>query len=173
MATHHGKPTGLRIGYARVSTYEQSLDSQIDRLKQAGCQRIYYDKVSGTKADRPELNRLRESLRGGDTLVVWRLDRLGRSLRDLIDWVAWLDKVGGHFAQFKRANRYQPSHRQIGVSFVCRSGRVRKRSDSGTYPGRTGCRTGQGTSGRTKSQTQRFGHPATQSHAQRPQHLHR
>ena len=85
----------MRIGYARVSTYEQSLDSQIDSLKQAGCQRIYYDKVSGTKADRPELNRLRESLRGGDTLVVWRLDRLGRSLRDLIDWVAWLDKVGG------------------------------------------------------------------------------
>ena len=93
MATHSEKTTGLRIGYARVSAHEQSLDSQIDRLKQADCQRIYCDKISGSKADRPELNRLRESLRSGDTLVVWRLDRLGRSLRDLIDWVAWLDEM--------------------------------------------------------------------------------
>lgn len=94
MATHSEKETGLRIGYARVSTHEQSLDAQIDSLKQAGCQRIYCDKISGTKADRPELNRLRESLRSADTLVVWRLDRLGRSLRDLIDWVEWLEEIG-------------------------------------------------------------------------------
>ncbi len=94
MITHSEKTTGLRIGYARVSTHEQSLDSQIDSLKQAGCQRIYCDKVSGSKADRPELDRLRESLRSGDTLVVWRLDRLGRSLRDLIDWVEWLEEMG-------------------------------------------------------------------------------
>ncbi len=85
---------GLRIGYARVSTHEQSLDSQIDSLKRAGCQRIYCDKVSGNKADRPELDRLRESLRSSDTLVVWRLDRLGRSLLDLINWVEWLDEQG-------------------------------------------------------------------------------
>ena len=94
MVTHCEKTTGLRIGYARVSTYEQSLDSQIDRLKQAQCQRIYCDKISGSKADRPELDRLRESLRSGDTLVVWRLDRLGRSLRDLIGWVEWLNERG-------------------------------------------------------------------------------
>ena len=94
MTTHSEKTTGLCIGYARVSTHEQSLDSQIDNLKQVGCQRIYFDKVSGSKADRPELNRLRESLRSGDTLVVWRLDRLGRSLRDLIDWVKWLEETG-------------------------------------------------------------------------------
>lgn len=94
MVTHPEKTTGLRIGYARVSTHEQSLDSQIDRLKKAQCQRIYCDKVSGSKVDRPELNRLRESLRSGDMLVVWRLDRLGRSLRDLINWVEWLDEQG-------------------------------------------------------------------------------
>lgn len=94
MATYTDKTTGLSIGYARVSTHEQSLDSQIDRLKQAQCQRIYCDKISGSKADRPELDRLRESLRSGDTLVVWRLDRLGRSLRDLIGWVEWLNERG-------------------------------------------------------------------------------
>jgi DNA invertase Pin-like site-specific DNA recombinase len=94
MVTHSEKTTALRIGYARVSTYEQSLDSQIDSLKQAGCQRIYCDRISGSKADRHELNRLKESLRSGDTLVVWRLDRLGRSLRDLIGWVEWLDQTG-------------------------------------------------------------------------------
>ena len=94
MVTHPEKTTGLRIGYARVSTHEQSLDSQIDSLKQAGCQRIYCDKVSGSKADRPELDRLRESLRSSDTLVVWRLDRLGRSLHDLINWAALLDEMG-------------------------------------------------------------------------------
>ena len=93
MVTHLEKTTGLLIGYARVSTYEQSLDSQLDSLKQAGCQRIYCDRISGSKAKRPELDRLRESLRSGDTLVVWRLDRLGRSLRDLIDSVAWLDEM--------------------------------------------------------------------------------
>ena len=94
MVTHSEKTTGLRIGYARVSTHEQSLDSQVDPLKQAGCQRIYCDKVSGTKAERPELDRLRESLRSGDTLVLWRLDRLGRSMHDLINWVEWLEKAG-------------------------------------------------------------------------------
>ena len=93
MVTYSEKITGLRIGYARVSTHEQSLDSQIESLKQTDCQRIYCDKVSGSKADRPQLDRLRESLRSGDTLVVWRLDRLGRSLRDLIDWVEWLEEM--------------------------------------------------------------------------------
>ena len=84
----------LRIGYARVSTHEQSLDSQLDALRQAGCSRIYSDKISGSKATRPELDRLRDCLRAGDTLVVWRLDRLGRSLKDLIQWTEWLDTNG-------------------------------------------------------------------------------
>ena len=94
MVTHPEKTTGLRIGYARVSTHEQSLDAQIDSLKRAGCQRIYCDKVSGSKSDRPQLDRLQDSLRCGDTLVLWRLDRLGRSLRDLINWVEWLEETG-------------------------------------------------------------------------------
>lgn len=81
----------MLIGYARVSTYEQSLDLQLDSLRAAGCERIYDDKVSGAKAQRPGLEQLRQVLRRGDTLVVWRLDRLGRSLKDLIAWSEWLE----------------------------------------------------------------------------------
>lgn len=94
MVTSHPQATSLRIGYARVSTHEQSLDSQIDALKQAGCERIYCDKISGTGSERPELIRLKDTLRKGDTLVIWRLDRLGRSLRDLITWAEWLSASG-------------------------------------------------------------------------------
>ncbi|QRR00114.1 recombinase family protein [Dyadobacter sandarakinus] len=71
------------FGYARVSTLEQSLDMQLDGLKQAGCQKIFREKVSSAK-ERPELAKLVEALRPGDTVVVWKLDRLGRSLKELI-----------------------------------------------------------------------------------------
>lgn len=82
------------IGYARVSTIDQTLNLQEDALKAAGCERIYSDKTSGTKAERPGLNKVKEVLRNGDTLVVWRLDRLGRSLKDLIDWIKLLEQEG-------------------------------------------------------------------------------
>lgn len=72
------------IGYARISTLDQNLDLQIDALKQAGCEQIFTDKITGTKFDRPELNELKKILRDGDTVVVWKLDRMGRGLRDLI-----------------------------------------------------------------------------------------
>ena len=73
----------MLIGYARVSTDDQTLDLQRDALRVAGCERIYEDKA-GAKADRPGLKEALGQLRAGDTLVVWRLDRLGRSLKDLI-----------------------------------------------------------------------------------------
>ena len=82
------------IGYARVSTQEQHLDLQQDALRQAGCTKIIVDRVSGTVPERPGLAQLKEILRADDTLVVWRLDRLGRSLKDLIAWVAWLEQEG-------------------------------------------------------------------------------
>lgn len=79
---------GLLIGYARVSTVDQNLDLQRDALKRAGCTQVYEDKASGrAKTGRPELENVLRALRPGDTLVVWRLDRLGRSLADLVEIV--------------------------------------------------------------------------------------
>ena len=87
----------MKIGYARVSTGEQSLDAQIDALEEAGCERIYTDKLSGTTADRPGLDDALEHLREGDQLVVWKLDRLGRSLKDLIEKIGDIEEQGAHF----------------------------------------------------------------------------
>lgn len=84
----------MLIGYARVSTDDQNLDLQQDALKKAGCERIYEDRLTGAKADRPGLKRTLEDARKGDTIVVWRLDRLSRSLKDLIEIVALLEAKG-------------------------------------------------------------------------------
>lgn len=82
----------MRIGYARVSTHEQNADLQKDALEAVGCEKIITDKASGTIRFRPGLEKVKELLRAGDTLVVWRLDRLGRSLRDLIEWMSYLEE---------------------------------------------------------------------------------
>ncbi|HXR34958.1 MAG TPA: recombinase family protein [Candidatus Binataceae bacterium] len=74
----------MLIGYARVSTSEQETAAQVTALKAAGCERIYREKASGGRWDRPELHRLLDQLRKGDVLVVWKLDRLSRSLRDVL-----------------------------------------------------------------------------------------
>ena len=86
----------MRIGYARVSTQEQNLDLQKDALKRAGCKKIIEDIASGKTENRPGLDRVRELLREGDVLVVWRLDRLGRSLKHLIELMTELEqkKIG-------------------------------------------------------------------------------
>lgn len=86
---------GLLIGYARVSTADQNLDLQLDALERAGCGEIYKDKASGrAKTGRPELANALRALRAGDTLVVWRLDRLGRSLADLVQIINELGEKG-------------------------------------------------------------------------------
>jgi len=77
----------MKIGYARVSTKEQNLDMQVFALEDAGCEKIYEEVVSGAKADRPVLNNLIKQLRDGDVVVVWKLDRLGRSLKHLVELV--------------------------------------------------------------------------------------
>jgi len=87
----------MLVGYARVSTLDQNPELQTDALKIAGCEKIFIDKISGTVSDRPELKKLKEQLRKGDTLVVWRLDRLGRSLKDLLNWMAELETLGVSF----------------------------------------------------------------------------
>ena len=86
----------MLIGYARVSTHDQNLDLQKDALQAAGCEKIFVDELSGAAATRPGLRQAMDALREGDVLLVWRLDRLGRSLRNLIELVGQLDerKVG-------------------------------------------------------------------------------
>ena len=74
----------MHIGYARVSTDDQNFDLQRDALQRAGCEKVFEDRMSGAKAERPGLTRALEAMRADDILVVWRLDRLGRSLKDLI-----------------------------------------------------------------------------------------
>ena len=86
-----------RIGYARVSTEDQHLDLQRDALTNAGCSVIYEEKASGKSAERPELAQALKALRPGDTLTVWRLDRLGRSLPDLVRIVTELEQRGVGF----------------------------------------------------------------------------
>jgi len=75
----------MKIGYVRVSTMEQNYDLQLDALEKAGCEKFFTDKISGAKSDRPGLNEALNFLRAGDCLVIWRLDRLGRSLKHLIE----------------------------------------------------------------------------------------
>ncbi len=85
---------GKRIGYARASTDDQNLDLQRDALALAGCSVDYEETMSGKSVDRPELGNSLKALRSGDTLVVWRLDRLGRSLPDLVGIVSRLEQQG-------------------------------------------------------------------------------
>ena len=92
---------GSLLGYARVSTAEQDAAVQVDELTAAGCYRVYTDHASGTLDRRPELDAVLAQLRPGDSLVVWRLDRLGRSLRHLIDTVTSLGERGVGFRSLR------------------------------------------------------------------------
>ena len=87
----------MKIGYARVSTEDQRLTLQLDALKKAGCTRMFREKVSGAYRDRPELNRMLDQLRVGDIVTVWKLDRLARSTRNLLDIVETISLAGARF----------------------------------------------------------------------------
>lgn len=87
----------MQVGYARVSTEDQNLALQIEALTKMGCQKIYQEKISSMKAQRPALTTLLNHLRAGDTLVVWKLDRLGRSLKELIALITTLSERQVHF----------------------------------------------------------------------------
>ena len=87
----------MLIGYARVSTQDQNLELQREALLKAGCKKIFSDKISGSRAERPGLGKAMELLRDGDSLVVWKLDRLGRSVKNLVDLVGVLAREGVHF----------------------------------------------------------------------------
>ena len=89
------------IGYARVSTQEQNLDRQLDNLKARGCERIYQEKMTGTKADRPELAKMLDALRPGDVLVIDSFSRLSRSTKDLLEMVERLNKMNVQLVSLK------------------------------------------------------------------------
>ena len=93
----------MLIGYARVSTQDQTLDLQTDALTRAGCERIFTDTASGAKAERPGLQEAINQLRAGDTLVVWRLDRLGRTLNHLMATITELNVQGIGFKSLQES----------------------------------------------------------------------
>jgi len=114
----------MLIGYVRVSTDDQKLNLQQDALRAAGCEQIFTDHISGVKAARPGLNSALERARAGDTLVVWRLDRLGRSLKDLIELTETLKgrSIGLHSLQ--ESINTTSSSGQERISLVWSIGRV-------------------------------------------------
>jgi DNA invertase Pin-like site-specific DNA recombinase len=91
----------MKIGYARVSTQEQNLSLQLDALQSAGCDTIYREKVTSAKKERPELQKLMSQIRAGDVVVIWKLDRLARSLKDLISLV---NEMQGKGAELQSLN---------------------------------------------------------------------
>ncbi len=93
----------MRIGYARVSTQEQDNAAQIAALKEAGCKRIFEEKATGGRWERPELHRLLDQLREGDALVVWKLDRLSRSLKDVLSLMEKVEMAEAGFLSLTEA----------------------------------------------------------------------
>lgn len=91
------------IGYARVSTQDQNPQLQRDALQEAGCEQVFEERVTGTKRERPELQACLRTLRDGDTLVVWKLDRLARSLKDLVELIHELNERGVGFRSLTEA----------------------------------------------------------------------
>lgn len=111
----------MKLGYARVSTADQSLDLQLDALKAAGCTppHIYTDTIGGSTAARPGLEQLRSHLRPGDTLVVWRMDRLFRSLKHMIELTEWLREQAIEFQSLaEQLDTSTPAGRLIFTVFA-------------------------------------------------------
>ena len=93
----------MLVGYARVSTQDQKPELQLDALKAAGCEKVFVEKASGAQRERPELKAALDYMRDGDTLVVWKLDRLARSMKQLIETVEGLEEVGVGFRSLTEA----------------------------------------------------------------------
>ena len=132
-----GELQPMRIGYARVSTRDQNLELQLDALNKAECKRIFTDKLSGTQVERPGLKEALSHLREADTLVVWKLDRLGRSVKGLVDLVNELETQKVHFQSITDGvDTKTPAGRFF--FHVMASLANGARADPGAHPCRTG-----------------------------------
>ena len=114
----------MLIGYARVSTDDQSLNLQRDALEEIGCEQIFQDQMSGAKVERPGLRQALKYARAGDTLVVWRLDRLSRSLTDLIAVVTQLELESINFKSLHESIDTVSSSGKLSISLVWSLGRI-------------------------------------------------
>ncbi|WP_036405296.1 recombinase family protein [Microbispora rosea] len=144
------------LGYARVSTPEQDLALQLDALDAAGCYKVFRDIASGAKTARPDLDNLLDQIRPGDTLVVWKLDRLGRSMQHLIDTVEMLRERGVHFRSLTEGiDTSTPTGKLVFHIFAALAeferARIIERTEAGLAAARARGRHG----GRRKSLTQR------------------
>src|SRR4051794_12261442 len=146
----------MLLGYARVSKSDDSQDTaaQVSALKSAGCKRVFEDKASGGRWDRPELHRLLDQLRDGDKLVVWKLDRLSRSLKDLLHILERVEAVGARFRSLTEAidtSGLRPgrAHADADARLLCR---VRARHGPRAHPGGTEGGCGAGPEGRTAAE---------------------
>ena len=144
----------MLIGYARVSTVDQDLALQRDALRQAGCERIFEEAASGAKENRPELAKALDHMRKGDTLVVWKLDRLARSMKQLIETVAQLEAAGvevplGHREPRHGLGRWPLEFHVFGALAEFERSLIRERTNAGLKAARARGRKG----GRPKSMT--------------------
>ena len=110
----------MKIGYARVSTEDQNLDIQLAALQKAKCQRIYQEKRSGVGRDRPELRRMLQELRQGDIIVVWKLDRLARSTKILLETIEQIIEAGAKFQSLSEpwADTTSPGGKMVMTVFA-------------------------------------------------------
>ena len=109
----------IKLGYARVSTLEQNLDLQVDSLQKEGCKQIFTDKVSGVKSVKPEFEKLIAYARPGDTIVVWKLDRLGRSTVQLIELIEKLKIQGIHLKSLSESIDTSTATGNLFFQFMC------------------------------------------------------
>src|SRR5271156_1519156 len=124
----------MLIGYARVSTVDQNLALQRDALTEAGCAKIFTEQVSGAVTDRPALHDALEFARSGDTLIAWKLDRLVRSMKQLIETVETPRGRGIGFRSLTEAPRHDDSAGAAGFSHVWRAGGIRAQPDPRAHP---------------------------------------
>ena len=128
----------MQVGYARISTPDQNLQLQIDALKKNGCQKVFTDIASGARDDRKGLEEILEFLRPRDVLVVWKLDRLGRSLKHLIETVTTLEKAGIGFQSLQESiNTVTSSGKLTFHLFACLAeferGVIQERTKAGLF----------------------------------------